>query len=294
MMKKTIIAITLGLWMVGVSVYAAGDLQVNGEMSVGTTVDPDRKLNIYGNDLTFGLYLNDTTGSTSKSIRGGFFSSTFAATSGGTDSVYGFLNYLYYTGSGSVTNYAGMNQILYKSTQGGTTTFTGTQRLLGAAAWMHETNNQNYVFNAGIEGIHISLDGGGTGTINGTQATGLYVQNIGMDLNTNVAIWLEPQTHADINNYGIVLDGDGAGSDIVFGPNQEARIYSEGGYLKAQDIRGNVTTFSPHDPVTGEWIFYSKNIKTGKTVRVNMEKLVKAVERLTGEKFMIETTEEVE
>jgi len=46
--------------------------------------------------------------------------------------------------------------------------------------------------------------------------------------------------------------------------------------------------FPPHDPETGEWIYYSKNIKTGKIVRVDMEKLVKAVEKITGEKFMIE------
>jgi len=30
-------------------------------------------------------------------------------------------------------------------------------------------------------------------------------------------------------------------------------------------------------------------VKTGKIVKVNMEKLVKAVEKLTGETFMIET-----
>lgn len=56
----------------------------------------------------------------------------------------------------------------------------------------------------------------------------------------------------------------------------------------------NETHVSPHDPVTNEWIFYSKNIKTGKVVRVDMERLVKAVEKITGEKFMVETIEEAE
>jgi hypothetical protein len=176
------------------------------------------------------MYVNNTTGAVSSAIRGGFYSSTFAATStSGLDSAYGFLNYLYYTGSADVVNYAGYNQILYKSTQGGTTTFTGTQTVLKADAWMHATNNQNYVFSNGIEGVHISLRGGGTGTFNGTQATGLYIQDIDMDLTNNVAIWLEPQTNADTNNYGIVLDGNGAGSDIVFGPNQDVKMYRDAG-----------------------------------------------------------------
>jgi len=54
------------------------------------------------------------------------------------------------------------------------------------------------------------------------------------------------------------------------------------------DAAGNVTLQTPHDPETGDWIFYSKNIKTGRVVRVNMEKLVKKIEELTGEKYMEE------
>ena len=87
------------------------------------------------------------------------------------------------------------------------------------------------------------------------------------------------------------MNGDGAGADIVFGASQEARIYSSGGVLYASDNDFNTTQISPHDPVTGEWVFYSKNLKTGKTMKVNMEKLVKAVEQLTGETFMIESIE---
>ena len=45
--------------------------------------------------------------------------------------------------------------------------------------------------------------------------------------------------------------------------------------------------------MTGEWRFYSKNTKTGKVIEVNMEQLVKAVEKLTGEKFLIESYEAV-
>ncbi len=51
------------------------------------------------------------------------------------------------------------------------------------------------------------------------------------------------------------------------------------------------TLISPHDPDTGEWIFYSKNVQTGRVVRVDMERMVRAIEKLTGETFMVEKWE---
>ena len=53
-----------------------------------------------------------------------------------------------------------------------------------------------------------------------------------------------------------------------------------------QDEAGNVTQVSPHDPETGEWVFYSENVKTGRRVRVDMERMVRSVEALTGEQYM--------
>ena len=54
-------------------------------------------------------------------------------------------------------------------------------------------------------------------------------------------------------------------------------------YVK--DEAGNATKISPHNDA-GEWEYYSKNSITGKTVRVNMEKLVAEVEKLSGKKFI--------
>ena len=80
------------------------------------------------------------------------------------------------------------------------------------------------------------------------------------------------------------------------GVANQASLYaadvSSSSELFALDEAGNTTQLSPHDPVTGEWIFYSKNTRTGRVVRVDMEKLVKAVEELTGEQFMVEKFEE--
>jgi len=77
-----------------------------------------------------------------------------------------------------------------------------------------------------------------------------------------------------------------------------ARMESSGwidiAQLFAMDGQGNTSQLSPHDPETGEWIFYSKNVKTGRVVRVNMEKLVHLVEKLSGEKLLEETFVDVE
>ena len=54
-------------------------------------------------------------------------------------------------------------------------------------------------------------------------------------------------------------------------------IYAEGAgaatNLKVMDAAGNVTVISPHDE-NGEWIFKSYSPKKGKTLRVDMEKLI--------------------
>jgi len=70
-------------------------------------------------------------------------------------------------------------------------------------------------------------------------------------------------------------------------------IVSSSGELWAIDQNANMTKLSPHDEETGEWIFYSKNMETGRVVRVDMERLVRVVEELTGETFLIESWEAV-
>ena len=45
------------------------------------------------------------------------------------------------------------------------------------------------------------------------------------------------------------------------------------------DAGGVATLQTPHDRKTGKWIFYSKNLKTGKTLREEMENLVKFIDK---------------
>jgi hypothetical protein len=52
-----------------------------------------------------------------------------------------------------------------------------------------------------------------------------------------------------------------------------------------RDEAGNETKISPHNQ-SGEWEYYSKNVNTGKVFRVNMESLIKEVEKLSGKTFI--------
>jgi len=70
-----------------------------------------------------------------------------------------------------------------------------------------------------------------------------------------------------------------------------AHIYAKDDSASAEvyvrDEAGNVTKLSPHNK-QGEWEYFSRNTKTGKTVRVNMEEMIKDIEKLTGKKYIKE------
>ena len=74
-----------------------------------------------------------------------------------------------------------------------------------------------------------------------------------------------------------------------------AHIYSklDGGTAEmyVRDSDGNVTKISPHNS-KGEWEYFSRNTETGKVVRVNMEKMIRKLEEITGESFMEEWYED--
>jgi hypothetical protein len=71
-----------------------------------------------------------------------------------------------------------------------------------------------------------------------------------------------------------------------------AKDVSTSAEVFVQDEAGNVTQISPHN-TEGEWQYFSKNVKTGKVVRVNMEKMIRKLEEITGESFIEEWVEKV-
>ena len=60
--------------------------------------------------------------------------------------------------------------------------------------------------------------------------------------------------------------------------------------IYALDSAGNETKLSSHNE-EGEWVYFSQNIKTGKKVKINMEKMIRKLEQITGESFFEECIE---
>ena len=95
-----------------------------------------------------------------------------------------------------------------------------------------------------------------------------------------------------------VLNNGPTGLKVISGdPSSRANyshIYSKDVSSSAevfvQDEAGNVTQISPHSE-EGDWIYWSENVKTGKKVKVNMEKMIKRLEVITGESFFEEYVE---
>jgi len=73
------------------------------------------------------------------------------------------------------------------------------------------------------------------------------------------------------------------------GVTNNAHIYAKDEASSAEvfvrDEAGNVTKISPHNEA-GEWEYFSRNVKTGKTVRVNMEEMIRDIEKLTGKTYI--------
>ena len=70
------------------------------------------------------------------------------------------------------------------------------------------------------------------GAVTFTNLYHFHVRNpTGSNAITNLyGIWIDAQTRGT-NNYGIILDGDSEGSDIIFGAGQDASIYYDGNDL---------------------------------------------------------------
>jgi hypothetical protein len=64
-----------------------------------------------------------------------------------------------------------------------------------------------------------------------------------------------------------------------------AKDESSSAEVYVRDEAGNVTKISPHN-ADGEWEYYSRNTRTGKTVRVNMEQMIRDLEQLTGKTYI--------
>jgi hypothetical protein len=66
-------------------------------------------------------------------------------------------------------------------------------------------------------------------------------------------------------------------------------LYSTAGELRVMDAGGTATLLSPHDPKTGKWIYSAVDSRTGRSLRVDMEDLVKFLDAQFGTHYTRES-----
>ncbi len=89
-----------------------------------------------------------------------------------------------------------------------------------------------------------------------------------------------------------LFNGTVPAGTLANGVTLYAKDVSSSAELHVMDEAGNETLLSPHDPNTGEWIFYSRHSVTGRVIVVRMERLVKRLEETFGWGFVEEFMEE--
>jgi len=119
---------------------------------------------------------------------------------------------------------------------------------------------------------------------------------------------------SNLNFDGNTISTDNTNADLILNPNGTGKIVADGhvrltlqsgdptadtssGYIYTKtdtntevhvmDGAGNVTKISPHNN-SGEWEYFSRNVNTGKVVRINMERMIRKLEEITGEQFIEE------
>lgn len=108
------------------------------------------------------------------------------------------------------------------------------------------------------------------GTVNNGSTSNTTKMTIDDDIQAHTAIRLdEVSAPTNVTDKGFIYAKDVTGTAEVF----------------VMDAAGNETQISPHN-AEGEWQYFSKNVKTGKTVRINMEAMIRDIEQLTGKTYI--------
>ena len=140
-------------------------------------------------------------------------------------------------------------------------------------------------------------DGGGTVTLTNAFAYKAQINKYTGTVTNGYSYYID--SNGATNKYGFydttnslsrfgAVQLDNQAGDPTHGADKSfiyAKDESSSSEVFVKDEAGNVTKISPHN-TQGEWEYYSRNTKTGKTVRVNMERMIKKLEELTGETFI--------
>jgi len=85
-------------------------------------------------------------------------------------------------------------------------------------------------------------------------------------------------------NSVVIFDGTAPVGTLANGVS----LYSTAGECRVMDAAGNATLLSPHDKVTNEWVYDSVDTRTGKHLRIDMEKMMRFINDHFGLDFIHE------
>jgi hypothetical protein len=165
----------------------------------------------------------------------------------------------------------------------------GSDAYVSSGPLVSTKGSDQLTFTAALSGTTVTLSAastsGGSTTVNAYRIA-LYRPESGAATSEQVLITPEQTiTGAKTFDSPIALT---VGSDPSTVANK-AHIYAKDEASSAEvyvrDEAGNVTKISPHNEA-GEWEYFSRNIKTGKTVRINMEEMIRDIEKLTGKTYI--------
>ena len=184
--------------------------------------------------------------------------------------------------SGGITVTAGALEVAALTATTGT--FTGAVTLSGGVTTGALTTNE-IASNGSNADINITPQGTGKVVINNLSIDG-ELGNITSD-SSNMDITVTPHGTGDFRvdgHIGLKVQAGDAAAD-----GAHAHVYAKDDTGSAEvyvrDEAGNVTKLSPHNR-QGNWEYFSRNVITGKVVRIDMEKMVRKLEELTGERFI--------
>tara|TARA_Y100001938_G_scaffold136220_1_gene198796 strand:- start:62 stop:3946 length:3885 start_codon:yes stop_codon:yes gene_type:complete len=218
-----------------------------------------------------------------------------ASTSGGSTTVNGYRVQLLRNPAGASTSLSVLTT--NAQTISGAKTFTADVTLNDDVKLKLGTGGDLEIYH---DGSNSYIDDAGTGSIFIRSGT-TYFQNAAgtkTSIQTNAGsgqtLYFNNSEKFQTTNTGIGLTGvmrmaveSGDPSTVSNSAHIYAKDESASAEVYVQDEAGNVTKISPHNE-KGEWEYFSRNTKTGKTVRVNMEEMIRDIEQLTGKKYIKE------
>ena len=147
-----------------------------------------------------------------------------------------------------------------------------------ASVDMYATENHSASTNGG--GLRIQTLNTGTDAASGAETTKIDVTDSVKILNPKAA------TTAALSVEGSIrLKNTSNPSNVTDSAHIFAKDDGSTSEVYVRDEAGNETKISPHNQ-SGEWEYLSRNVNTGKVVRINMEEMIRDIEKLTGKTYI--------